>query len=126
MMMTHVTVITTLVIVIKTRVSDNHPCYSDNHPRYSEKLPCYSDSHPCYSDNHLCDNDNIVELRAVNPGGMGGYIPPPQYLTSIPPIISIFAQCALTFFHNDAMKIFRGGGRKMQDGQNCLGVNKEC
>ena len=35
------------------------------------------------------------------------------------PIISIFAR-VLTFLHHDAIKIFR---RKMQDGQNFLGID---
>ena len=48
--------------------------------------------------------------RAANPGGEGGDTSP-QYLTSIPPITSIFAQRVLTFLYQDATKILRG--RKM-------------
>ena len=44
----------------------------------------------------------------------GGIHPRPP-----PPIISIFAR-VLTFLHHDAIKIFR---RKMQDGQNFLGID---
>ena len=62
--------------------------------------------------------------RAANPGGDGGDTSP-QYLTSISPIIVSFAQHALIFFHHAPMKIFRGGGGgKMQDGENFLGVKE--
>ena len=67
----------------------------------------------------------LLRNRAANPGGMGDIHPPPQYLTSIPPIISIFAHCSESpniFLPWLERKIF--GGRKMQDRENLLGVKE--
>ena len=43
--------------------------------------------------------------RATNNEGDGGYIPPPQYLTSIPPIIS--ASIPIIFFHHPPTMLCR-------------------
>ena len=53
-------------------------------------------------------------------GGMGGIHPPPPIFDLHPPIISIFAQIVLIFSITVQWKYLRG--RKVQDGQNLLGV----
>ena len=59
------------------------------------------------------------------PGGWGIHTPPPQYLTSIPPIILILpiAQHAPIFF-SDGFNGKDFGGRNMQGGGNFLGIKE--